>query len=233
MGSLSNVYNSLGDVYGGAEIMASRPHVLLTLANLLIEYRLDKAYDIRLNHKHFDIRDGEQVISFTGRELILSAVCNNGELPIEMLSAEGINTVQGGIIRPSDFLLKDGIAIPYEFAYTTKPPGRALNPYFLEQWCSILEKEDMEGLLGLCVRDDNVSVNAHEVSDPEKRVNRLVFGDAREKGMDAISTIWRVSEIDGVVEAKQCTYCSQVREHWKKCWVVKVILYQTQWARQT
>lgn len=58
MGSLLNVYNSLGDVYEGAEIMASRPHVLLTLANLLIEYRLDKAYDIRLNHKHFDIKDG-------------------------------------------------------------------------------------------------------------------------------------------------------------------------------
>jgi hypothetical protein len=56
----------------------------------------------------------------------------------------------------------------------------------LDQWCSILEKENMEGLLGLCVRDDGVPVNAHEVSDPEKRVNRLVFGDACEKGMDVI-----------------------------------------------
>ncbi|SPJ91499.1 uncharacterized protein FTOL_13514 [Fusarium torulosum] len=194
MGSLQKVYNSLGDVYEGFETMASRPHVLFTLANLLIECRLDKTYDIRLNHKHFDIRDGEQVVSFTGRDLILSSVCNNGELPTEMLSAEGINPVQGGAIRPSDFLLKDGIAIPYEFAYTTSPPGRALNPYFLEQWCSILEREDMEGLLGLCVRDDNVPVNAHEVSDSEKRVNRLFFVDAREKGMDVISTTWRVRE---------------------------------------
>ncbi|KAM0198214.1 hypothetical protein ACHAPI_004170 [Fusarium lateritium] len=217
MDSLQNVYNSLGDVYEGAKTMASRPYVLLTLANLLIEYRLDKTYDIRLNHKHFDIRDGEQVVSFTGRDLVLSAVCNNGELPIELLSAEGINTIPGGAIRPSDFLLKDGIAIPYEFAYTTSPPCRALNPYFLEQWCSVLEREDMEGLLGLCVRDDSVPVNAHEVSDSEKRVNRLFFGDARAEGMDVISTAWRVSEFDGVVEAKQCKYCSQIREHGNKC----------------
>jgi hypothetical protein len=217
MGSLQDVYNSLGDVYKGFETMASRPHVLLALANLPIEYRLDKTYEIRLNHKHFDIRDGEQVVSFTGRDLILSTVCNNGELPIKMLSTEGINTVQRGVIRPSDFLLKDGIAIPYEFAYTTSPPGRALNPYFLEQWCSLLERGDMKGLLGLCVRDDNVPVNAHEVSDSEKRVNRLFFGDAREKGMDVTSTTWRVSEVDGVVEAKQCRYCSQVREHGNKC----------------
>ncbi|KAM0344669.1 hypothetical protein ACHAPU_007264, partial [Fusarium lateritium] len=104
MGTPQEIYNNLGDVYEASKMVASRPHVLLALAKLLVEHGLDKMYDIRLNHKHFDITDNEQVVSFTGRDLTLSAVCTNGKLPLSLLSAEGIILVPGGTIRPSDVL---------------------------------------------------------------------------------------------------------------------------------
>ncbi|KAM0562689.1 hypothetical protein ACHAPJ_001526 [Fusarium lateritium] len=217
MDTLQNVYNSLGDVYEASETVASRPRVLSALANLLVEHKLDNAYDIRLNHKHFDITGSEQVVGFTGHNLIASAVCNGGEMPVEMLSAEGIGPVSGGAIRPSDFLVKGGIAIPYEFAYTASTPSPAPSPQFLDEWCTILREEGVDGLLGLSVRDDNVPVDAHEVSDSEARINRLFFQDARAEGMPVVSTTWRVHKVNGIVEAKQCTYCNAIRRHGNKC----------------
>lgn len=114
---LHNIYNSLGDVYEASEIVSSRPNLLPALASLLARYGLARKYDIRLNHKHFNIYEGEMVISFMGRNSTLSVVCNNDELPEEMLANEGVIPVPGHIVVPSEFLVKDGQAIPYEFAY--------------------------------------------------------------------------------------------------------------------
>ncbi|EWZ32049.1 hypothetical protein FOCG_14754 [Fusarium oxysporum f. sp. radicis-lycopersici 26381] len=149
MESLQDIYNSLGDIYEVSEIIASRPNILPALANLLVKVMLDKVYDIRLNHKHFDIAGSEQVVGFTGQ----------------------------GLLVPSDLLVKDGAAIPYEFTYTTNNPPPEPSSEFLESWCSILRAEGVEGLLGLSIRGNSVPAIAHEVSDPENRVNRLVFGD--------------------------------------------------------
>ncbi|KAM5369830.1 hypothetical protein AU210_010750 [Fusarium oxysporum f. sp. radicis-cucumerinum] len=155
MESLQDIYNSLGDIYEVSEIIASRPNILPALANLLVKVMLDKVYDIRLNHKHFDIAGSEQVL----------------------LAAEGIYPISHGALRPSDLLVKDGAAIPYEFTYTTNNPPPEPSSEFLESWCSILRAEGVEGLLGLSIRGNSVPAIAHEVSDPENRVNRLVFGD--------------------------------------------------------
>lgn len=94
-----------------------------------------------------------------------------------MLAAEGIYPISHGALRPSDLLVKDGAAIPYEFTYTTNNPPPEPSSEFLESWCSILRAEGVEGLLGLSIRGNSVPAIAHEVSDPENRVNRLVFGD--------------------------------------------------------
>ncbi|KAJ4135743.1 hypothetical protein BFJ70_g13322 [Fusarium oxysporum] len=71
MESLQDIYNSLGDIYEVSEIIASRPNILPALANLLVKVMLDKVYDIRLNHKHFDIAGSEQVVGFTGQGLLV------------------------------------------------------------------------------------------------------------------------------------------------------------------
>ncbi|KAG7410753.1 hypothetical protein Forpe1208_v010394 [Fusarium oxysporum f. sp. rapae] len=217
MESLQDIYNSLGDVYEVSEKIAPRPDFLPALANLLVKHNLDKVYDIRLNHKHFDITGSEQVVSFTGQGLLVSMVYSEGGLPIKLLAAEGIYPISHGAIRPSDLLVKDGAAIPYEFTYTTNNPPPEPSSEFLESWCSILREEGVEGLLGLSIRDNGVPAIAHEVSDPENRVNRLVFGDDAPEGTSVIATTWRVLNVDGVVEAKKCTYCNNVREHWKQC----------------
>ncbi|EXM00957.1 hypothetical protein FOIG_07812 [Fusarium odoratissimum NRRL 54006] len=86
---------------------------------------------------------------------------------------------------------KDGAAIPYEFTYTTNNPPPEPSSEFLESWCSILRAEGVEGLLGLSIRDNSVPAIAHEVSDPESRVNRLVFGDDAAEGTSVIATTWR------------------------------------------
>ncbi|KAL7763549.1 hypothetical protein ACKLNR_006907 [Fusarium oxysporum f. sp. zingiberi] len=177
MESLQDIYNSLGDIYEVSEIIASRPNILPALANLLVKVMLDKVYDIRLNHKHFDIAGSEQVVGFTGQGLLVFMVCSEGGLPIKLLAAEGIYPISHGALRPSDLLVKDGAAIPYEFTYTTNNPPPEPSSEFLESWCSILRAEGVEGLLGLSIRDNSVPAIAHEVSDPENRVNRLVFGD--------------------------------------------------------
>ncbi|EWZ94637.1 hypothetical protein FOWG_04860 [Fusarium oxysporum f. sp. lycopersici MN25] len=103
MESLQDIYNSLGDIYEVSEIIASRPNILPALANLLVKVMLDKVYDIRLNHKHFDIAGSEQVVGFTGQ----------------------------GLLVPSDLLVKDGAAIPYEFTYTTNNPPPEPSSEFL------------------------------------------------------------------------------------------------------
>jgi hypothetical protein len=220
MGKLHGIYNSLGDVYEAAEIVASRPNLLPALARLLTQHKLDKAYDIRLNHKHFDITKDEQVVSFIGADLELSAVCTEGEIPIGMLSTEGVTPVPDGVIMPSDLLIKNGVAIPYEFAYSSSETIPSLNPQFLNEWCKILRDEDVDCLLGLSLRDDNVPMNTHEISNPESRINRLIFGDALEEGISVVSTSWRVDEVNGIIETKKCRWCSEIQRHGRKCAVV-------------
>jgi hypothetical protein len=73
----------------------------------------------------------------------------------------------------------------------------------------------LAGLLGLSVYEEGVSVNAYEVSDPIARVNKLYYGEAPADGMSVVSTTWRVEKKGGVIEAKQCKYCSH--EHGNKC----------------
>ncbi|KAH7201763.1 hypothetical protein DER44DRAFT_870566 [Fusarium oxysporum] len=164
MESLQDIYNSLGDIYEVSEIIASRPNILPALANLLVKHNLDK---------------------------LVSMVCSEGGLPIKLLAAEGIYPISHGALRPSDLLVKDGAAIPYEFTYTTNNPPPEPSSEFLESWCSILRAEGVEGLLGLSIRDNSVPAIAHEVSDPESRVNRLVFGDDAAEGTSVIATTWR------------------------------------------
>jgi hypothetical protein len=60
-------------------------------------------------------------------------------------------------------------------------------------------------------------LGAHGVSDLVARVNNLFYGAAPADGMSVVSTTWRVEETGGMIQAKKCRYCSQIREHREKC----------------
>ncbi|KAK0717014.1 hypothetical protein B0T26DRAFT_675397 [Lasiosphaeria miniovina] len=115
MPTLSTFYNSqLGDVYEAS-------------TQLLVANGLHDAYDIRLTHKHFDIADGEQVVGFGGRDVMLGAVCKNGEVPVDLLHKHGIQPLPSGVFTPSDYFISDkGETIPYEFVYTATTVGAGL-----------------------------------------------------------------------------------------------------------
>jgi hypothetical protein len=90
MASLAQVYNSLGDVYEAAKLVGAKPEALDALAKLLVAYGLDDMYNIRLNHKHFDITEDEQVVGFAGYDMLVSVVYKNGELPLDVLGQTNV-----------------------------------------------------------------------------------------------------------------------------------------------
>lgn len=222
MSTLSALYNQdLGDVYEASQQVAATPATVNALARLIAAHNLTKAYDIRLSHKHFDIEEGEQVVGFRGENLFLSTPCKNGEIPTDVLREHNIPQPPAGSIAPSDYFVNDsGEAVPYEFAYISddEPAPPALSKDFLTEWSSILRQDGLTGLLGLSVRDDTLPINSHEKSDMGARLNLLYLEEPAEEAMPGLlTTTWRVSDIDGVIEAKQCQYCYNMSYHHKHC----------------
>lgn len=220
MATLSAVCNTLGDVYEAAKLVDAKPEALNALAELLVSHGLNDSYDIRLNHKHFDIAEDEQVVGFGGQDMLVSAVCNDGRLPLDVLQETNIRPLPNGIMTPSDYFVNDdGEATPYEFAYSVSSDDAAgpLDKGFLAEWSSVLRNHDLAGLLGLSVQEKDVPVDAHEVSDPVARANKLYYGEAAADGMLVVSTTWRVEETGGIIQAKKCRYCSQISRHGRHC----------------
>ncbi|RFN51464.1 hypothetical protein FIE12Z_4200 [Fusarium flagelliforme] len=218
MDSLQHTYNNLKDVDIASQLIEACPGVLSNLANLLVKHKLHDFYEIRLNHKHFDITRGEKVVTFAGnKNMTVSVVCKDGECPRELLASEGIVPIPGGKIIPSDFIIKNGRAIAYEFAYTHTNEIPSLSPEFLQEWSDYLRNEGLDSFLGLCIREDGVPFDALEVSDSENRINRLLFKYDRSEGGSALTTSWRVDEQNGLGVHMKCRYCEYMNEHEKKC----------------
>ncbi len=51
-------------------------------------------------------------------DMMLGAVCTNGQVPVDVLRKHGIQPLPDGVVTPSDYFINDqGEAIPYEFVY--------------------------------------------------------------------------------------------------------------------
>ncbi|KAJ4136364.1 hypothetical protein NW768_003976 [Fusarium equiseti] len=217
MDSLQHTYNNLKDVDKASKAIEKHPDVLSNLANLLVKHKLHEFYEIRLNHKHFDLIGGEKVVGFVGKSSIVSVVCKDGECPRELLSSEGVVPISGGRVIPSDFIIKNGRAIAYEFAYTHSTEIPSLSPEFLQEWSDVLRNEGLDSFLGLCIREDGVPFDALEISDSENRINRLLFKYDRTEGGDDLTTSWRVDEQNGLGVAMKCKKCKTMNVHERKC----------------
>ncbi|RBR18566.1 uncharacterized protein FIESC28_06021 [Fusarium coffeatum] len=218
MDSLQHTYNNLKDVDEASRLVEACPGVLDSLANLLVKHKLHDFYDILLNHKHFDITRGEKVVTFHGnRNMAVSVVCKDGECPRELLASEGIEPAPGGKVIPSDFIIKNGRAIAYEFVYTHTNEIPSLSSEFVQEWSDYLRDQGLDSFLGLCIREEGVPFDALEVSDSENRINRLFFKYDRAEGDIDLTTSWRVNEQDGVAVAMKCRYCKTINEHERKC----------------
>ncbi|KAJ8119244.1 hypothetical protein ONZ43_g3766 [Nemania bipapillata] len=226
MATLSAMYNNqLGDVHDAFVQVDAKREVIMALGKLLVGYSLNDAYDIRLTHKHFDISDGERVVGFGGKDMMLSTICKDGdEIPRDLLRKYNIDLKPDGAVTPSDYFISDdGEAIPYEFVYgDNEVAGNQghgkLTEEFLTAWSAILRDYGLGGLLGLSVRDDSVPVSAHEKSDPEARLNMLYYEEPTEEEKAALlTTTWRIGEVNGIIEAKQCNYCYDLQYHHKNC----------------
>ncbi|PGH30514.1 hypothetical protein GX50_06735 [[Emmonsia] crescens] len=215
------LYNALRKVEDVTEQLKANPEVLDELAHLLVANGLHQHYDIRLLHKHFDINDGERVVTFDGDNCKVSTPYNGeGVISPEVMKEHGVQRPAGdGVIFASDFLIDENDAIPYEFAYgPCAPPEVPLDRDFLRNWNSILRTHNMGGTLGLAVQD-GVEVGGFEESDSDARWSKITFekdailpGDAN----GYLTTSWRINDHgSGLVELKQCSYCSSLGRHGK------------------
>ncbi|KAK3365165.1 hypothetical protein B0T24DRAFT_598466 [Lasiosphaeria ovina] len=125
---------------------------------------------------------------------MLGAVCKNGEVPVDLLHKHGIQLLPNGVITPSDYFISDkGEAIPYEF-------------------------HGLGGLLWLSVQDPTIPVSAHEMSDPDTRLNMLYYREPTdEEWPGLLTTTWRAKNVNGVIQAKKCSYCNDLEYHHKNC----------------
>ena len=215
MKGLAAIYNGLEDVYDVNKRIEARPEAVASLAKLLVANGLDKAYDIRLVHKHFDINEGEQVVAFDGENAKVSAVCADGELPFDVLGKHGIQPESDAVIAPSDYIITEqGDAIPYEFAYGSAPSSAPhLEKGFLTEWNSILRHHDLMEVLGLAIQE-GTPLGGHEMSDIENRTNKLSFaGDMpSESTLGFATTSWRADGSDGgLMKVMKCTFCTVVK----------------------
>ncbi|OAX85187.1 hypothetical protein ACJ72_00416 [Emergomyces africanus] len=214
-------YNALRSVEDVTEQLKANREILEELAHLLVANGLHRHYDIRLLHKHFEINDDERVVTFDGDNCKVSTPYNSeGVLSPQVMKEHGIERPVGnGVVFASDFLIDEGGAIPYEFAYGPHvPPEVPLDQNFLLSWNSILRTHNMGGTLGLAVQD-GVEVGGFEESDSDARWSKITYekdailpGDAN----GYLTTSWRIDDHgSGLVELKQCSYCSSLRRHGK------------------
>lgn len=153
--------------------------------------------------------------------MLVSVVCKNVNLPLDLLRKNGVEPLSNGHITPSNYFINgNSEAIPYEFEYTTNG-DMVTEPYtkeFLEAWARVLRDHELVGLLGLYVLDKDTPSISYEVSDSDARINKEYYSSKNASaGMSTVSTAWRVDKKDGVIQVKKCKYCEDMERHHKRC----------------
>ncbi|KAB8760609.1 hypothetical protein FH972_026601 [Carpinus fangiana] len=218
MSDLATLYNSLRPVEDVTAQLKANPGVLDDLAKLLVSNNLHKDYDIRLVHKHFDIDEDERVVSFDGDNCKVSTPFNSqGTLPADVVEEHSINIGEGQVFA-SDFLVNEIGMIPYEFGYSPKAPRQVpLGDNFVRDWTATLRARGMDGVLGLALQD-GVAIGGYEESDPDARWSKVSYEDAPpgDGTIGYLTTSWRINNPEGgLIELKQCSYCSSLGKHGK------------------
>ncbi|OQD76702.1 hypothetical protein PENDEC_c004G02097 [Penicillium decumbens] len=80
------------------------PSYINALAKLLVSHGLNDEYNIRVSQKYFNIADDEQVIGFRNEDMMVGAVCMNGQIPLKLLREHNIQPLANGVIGPSTTL---------------------------------------------------------------------------------------------------------------------------------
>jgi len=69
-----------------------------------VSHGLNDEYNIRVSQKYFNIADDEQVIGFRNEDMMVGAVCMNGQIPLKLLREHNIQPLANGVIGPSTTL---------------------------------------------------------------------------------------------------------------------------------
>ncbi|KAI1271442.1 hypothetical protein F5Y07DRAFT_392767 [Xylaria sp. FL0933] len=111
-------------------------------------------------------------------------------------------------------ICKDGDKIPRDLLRKyniDSKPDSAVTPsdYFISNDGEAIPYEFvLGGLLGLSVRDNSVP----------PRLNMLYYKEPPEEEKAALlTTTWRIGKVNGIIEAKQCSHCNDLRYHHKNC----------------
>jgi hypothetical protein len=220
------------DVYNKLRLIDDcLPHVptidaaMPRLLDLLDKHGLGDKLGISLVHRHWDLlSDNEKVVELENDTYSISSVFVDGEPDPEMLGEWKLSLPEGSEIVPAKFFINDLQLIPFEYdcvdsssSVAYRERTRALTGEFIEEFAKLAASSGVQGMVGPAVLPSDGIRNGWEVSDLDKRLNIVTFGEYTESAdHEPITTLWLVKG-SGQPIGRWCQY----GRHCRRCTIYR------------
>jgi predicted RNA-binding Zn-ribbon protein involved in translation (DUF1610 family) len=213
-----NLYNSLPDTISAAKTFdAIGNNILPRLASLLVDYNLQRYFNICLVHKHFALHDStERVVTVATGTSTVSTVVNIA-LPNQVVDCPAGNNSLALLQADTFFVTREGL-VGYEFSYLTNEVAQLLasasqtvERAFFEIWADTLGGADANNQFGLALRmprerDDMLTVERCDVMNRVLYTEEVPMNTHRQDWASDLPTQWEVRT--GMIFVRNwCTGC--------------------------
>jgi len=205
--------------------------VIPRLASLLVSHGLQSLFNISLAHRHFALNSQEEQLVRLKSErcgLPVAHVFRKGSPDPVIMHKYDLRMPEDANIVPDTFMICDNELLPYEFSCVESGEARRnlqaiqamrSQKEFLEGWSRVLLEHEIEGRIGVALREeeevmdkDSSRVPGVMVFDVEDRVD-ILYMPTKQFQMsvspDAPPAEWEVGRRtqDGVYECPRTRFC--------------------------